>query len=233
MSYPGRKILLCDRQRQNRTVLIGVVSGVSKRWTAQSQARTYDSFAQRAKAKRSLIEADTALDRSLVENARGYHEYKELPEILATDRAKRQIARAEEIREALHEVQMGEVRRESDRITGAMELTAAHARLTHAQAQLTGSRKVLLNAQQELDAQNLYGPRYHALTWHEKIGEREMRVEEQQALLSEHRRRVSGLLENGTGDDALYATRDELNAEGGNTSAVDLAIERSKVNVRR
>lgn len=195
----------------------GIVSGIPKRWVANSQARTYDTFSRRAVAERKLVEADTDLGHSLIKNARMRHEYAELPQVLAADRMKRQIARENELREAVHQYELAEARRTRER--------------SFADADLAVARKDLLNAEQALDAQREFGPRYHALDWVERIGERELRVEEQQAILTEHRRRYSDTAH--TSDEELYRQRAELNADGADTSAIDLAIARSKARGRK
>ncbi|MEA2889568.1 MAG: hypothetical protein QOI05_361 [Bradyrhizobium sp.] len=208
----------------------GIIPSALVRMEARRESRTYDALTTRTNAERSLVEADTALGNALIKNARMRHEYDELPRTLAVDRAKREIKRVDEVRDAYHQFEMAEHRRATERAHADVTLTDARTGLTTARERLTMARKGLLNADQELEAQRQNGSRYHDLEWQRKIGERELYVEEQQAVLAEHRRRTGG----GTGDTGdLYQARDEMNADGRDTRAVDLEIERNKARSRK
>jgi hypothetical protein len=190
----------------------GVISGVPLRWQSDSQAKTYDSYTRRAVAERKLVEADTELGRALVDNRRMRQEYSELPQILATDRAVRSLKRGEEIRELCHTVEIAEARRMQERAQVELEMYATKERF--------------LDAEQKLEAQRHYGPRYHALQWQHRINEWELQVEEQRVVLGEHRR------QHGRDElslDELHAARDQLNADGADTTPIDRAIERAMV----
>lgn len=193
------------------------------------QARTYDALTTRTISERSLVEADTALGNSLIKNARMRHEYDELPQTLAADRAKREIKRADEVRDAYHQVEMAENRRMSERTQADIALTDARTGLTAARERLTMARRGLLNADQALEAQRLQGPRYHDLEWQRKVGEQELYVEEQQAILAEHRKRVARAeADPGGTEEELLERRAELNADGLDTRVVDAALERTR-----
>jgi hypothetical protein len=89
----------------------GILSSLPIRWEANAQAKSYDAQTPRTSAERALVEADTELGHALVKNVRMRHEFAELPQILATDREKRQVARAEELRDLYHQVEIAENRR--------------------------------------------------------------------------------------------------------------------------
>jgi hypothetical protein len=190
----------------------GIVTGVPRRWHAESQARTYDVYARRAVAERKLVEADTELGHALVSNRRMRQEYSELPQILATDRAVRVLKRGEEIRELCHTIEIAEARRMQERARVELEMYA--------------TKEAFLEAEQRLEAQRQHGSRYHALQWEHRINEWELRVEEQRVVLGEHRH------QHGRDElslDDLHAARDQLNADGADTTRIDLAIDRAMV----
>jgi hypothetical protein len=190
----------------------GIIAGIPRRLLANSQTQTYDAYAGRSVAQRALVEADTALGKALIDNQRMRQEHSELPEILETDRSLRQLKRGEEIRDLCHQIELAEARRMQDRLRAEAELHAA--------------REVLLDAEQQCEARRQHGPRYHALQWEHRINEWELQVEEQRVVLGEHRRR------HGPDElslDDLYAARDQLNADGADTTPIDRAIERAMV----
>ncbi|UPJ50371.1 hypothetical protein IVB30_02760 [Bradyrhizobium sp. 200] len=194
----------------------GIISGVPMRWQANSQAKTYEAHTRRAVAERKLVEADTELGRALVDNRRMRQEYSELPQILATDRAVRVLKRGEEIRELCHTIEIAEARRMQERARVELEMYA--------------TKEAFLEAEQKLEAQRHYGPRYHALQWEHRINEWELQVEEQRVVLGEHRRQ-HGRDELSLED--LHAAREQLNADGADTTPIDLAIARATVRQQR
>ena len=211
----------------------GVVSSALTRMEARRHARTYDALTTRTNSETSLVEADTTLGHSLMRNARMRHEYAELPRMLATDRAKREIGRIEEVRDAYHRLEMADARRLNEQAQADAALTETRTGLTVARQRLTMARKGLLNAEQELEAQRQHGGRYHALDWQHKTGERELYVEEQQAILNEHRKKVAHSAEQCASEEELLEQRAQMNADGLDTGAVDLAIERGKARSRK
>jgi hypothetical protein len=194
----------------------GVISGVPLRWQADSQAKTYDAYTRRTVAERKLVEADTELGRALVDNRRMRQEYSELPQMLAADRAVRVLKRGEEIHEVCHTIEIAEARRMQERARVELEMYA--------------TKEAFLEAEQKLEAQRHYGPRYHALQWEHKLNEWELQVEEQRVVLAEHRRQHGR--EELTLDD-LQAARAELNASGADTTPIDNAIARHLVKQQR
>jgi hypothetical protein len=93
----------------------------------------------------------------------------------------------------------------------------------------------LLNAEQQCEGQAEHGGRYHELGWKQKIGERELYVEEQEAVLSEHRKRVANAQNdlNRASDEELVQRRAEMNADGVDTREVDEVLARRNGRARR
>lgn len=214
----------------------GILSSIPMRWEANAQAKTYDAFARRTVAERALVEADTELGESLIKNVRMRHRFAELPEILATDRTKRQIQRNEELRGLRHQIEMAETRRMQELAVADTSLADARTGLTHARERLTVAQTSLLNAEQAFQAQRDHGGRYHELGWKQKNGERELYVEEQEAILSEHRKRVAGAAQDElqrASDTELLQRRAEMNADGRDTRAVDEVLARRNISARR
>lgn len=190
----------------------GVFSGIPLRWQADSQTKTYDAYTRRAVAERQLVEADTELGRALVDNRRMRQEYSELPQILEADKTLRVLRRGEEVRDLSHQIELAEARRIRERARVELEMYA--------------EREALLDAEQRLQAQREHGPRYHTLQWEHRINEWELQVEEQRVVLGEHRRRHG---RDELSLDDLHAARDQLNADGADTTPIDLAIARAMV----
>lgn len=190
----------------------GIVGGMVNRWVADSQARTYNSYKGRSVAQRGLVEADTALGRALIDNQRMRQEFSELPQVLASDRHMRQLRRDEELYGVMHQIEIAESQRQRERLLEETKRAEA--------------RRMVVDADQQLDAQREYGPRLYALQWEHRINEWELQVEEQRVVLGEHRRR------SGRGEpnlDDLHAAREQMNADGVDTTPIDLAIERAVV----
>jgi hypothetical protein len=214
----------------------GILSSMPMRWEANAQAKTYAAFARRTSAERALVEADTELGESLIKNVRMRHRFAELPEILATDRTKRQVQRNEELRELRHQVEMAETRRMQELAIADTSLTDARTGLMQARERLTVAQTGLLDAEQALMAQRDHGGRYHELGWKQKNGERELYIEEQEAVLSEHRKRAGRSTQDElqhASDSELLQRRAEMNADGHDTRAVDDVLARRSVATRR
>ena len=214
----------------------GILSSMPIRWEANAQAKTYDAFARRTVAERALVEADTELGESLIKNVRMRHRFAELPEILATDRTRRQIQRNEELRDLRHQIEMAEARRMQELAVADMSLADARTGLTHARERLTVAQTSLLNAEQAFQAQRDHGGRYHELGWKQKNGERELYIEEQEAVLIEHRKRAGRTAQDElqhASDNELLQRRAEMNADGHDTRSVDDVLARRSVATRR
>lgn len=190
----------------------GIVSSIPMRWQAEAQADTYDAFRRRTVAQQKLVEADTDLGRALINNQRMRQEYSELPQMLVADKATRTLRRDEELRALCHDIEMAEARRLQARARVELEMYAV--------------KQAFVEAEQKLEAQREYGPRYHALQWEHRVNEWELQVEEQRVVLGEHRRR-HGREELSLDD--LHAARDQLNADGADTTPIDMAIARAMV----
>jgi hypothetical protein len=214
----------------------GILSSMPIRWEANAQAKTYDALARRTVAERALVEADTDLGESLIKNVRMRHRFAELPEILATDRTRRHIQRNEELRDLRHQAEVAGARRMQELAIADTSLADARIGLTHARERLTVAQTSLLNAEQALQAQREHGGRYHELGWKQKNGERELYVEEQEAILSQHRKRIAGTAEDElqhASDNELLQRREEMNADGRDTRSVDDVLARRSVATQR
>jgi hypothetical protein len=212
----------------------GIISSIPRRWQANSDTRTYESYTRREHAQRALVEANTALGHSLVANARMRHELMELPEILATDRLKREIARREELRGLQHQGEVAEARRREELTEREAALTQSLTLLASAREQHVIARRGLLNAEQEFEAQHANGLRYYELGWQQRIGEYELSLEEQKAVLAEHRRRVEATDgQVGVAEDKLIRRRAEMNADGLDTRDIDAEIARARRRPRK
>jgi hypothetical protein len=202
----------------------GLITSHPIRWYANAQANSYEALARRSAGERALVDADTELGHALFRNAQMRHEYAELPQTLVVDRHKRELKRDGEIRDLHHQLEVAEANRQLELAEIETQVTRARSDLTHARTQLTVAQRGLLNAEQELEGQRQNGSRYHALGWEQRIGERELAVEEQRAILSEHRHRVASA--QSRFEDDLFARRAEFNADGLDTSAIDATLQR-------
>ncbi len=212
----------------------GIISSALTRMEARRTTRTNEALTTRTNSERGLVEADTALGHALIKNARMRHEYDELPQTLAADRAKRELKRIDEVRDAYHQVEMADARRTAERAQAHIAVTDANTGLTTAREQFTRARTSLLNAEQELEAQRQHGGRHHDLGWQHRNGERELYVEEQKAVLNEHRKRVAQTENDlGISEAELLERRNELNADGLDTRVVDAALERTRMRGRK
>jgi hypothetical protein len=159
---------------------------------------------------------------SYIKRQRVVGRLQELPEIIATDRARRRAERGEELREVHHRHD----------ITGTRRLT-----------ELAYVERELLDAQQSLKAQRDHGYGSYELEWKKRSCEMldvELSAAERRAILREH---LAGVDQsNGTGtvngssqaddaalDDALYEARAQLLANGLDTSRIDALLQRRKV----
>ena len=175
-------------------------------------------MAVRTRAEAGLFDAQTQVIDSYVKRQRAGHRLQELPEILANDRARRRIERADELRETQNNYELAELRRLG---------TIAHA------------ETAMVDAQQQLKAQRDHGYTTYELAWKKKycdLLDVELSTAERRAILRQH---MSELEEPAAGhgptdhtddaiDDALYEKRAELNASGLDTSRIDAELERRK-----
>lgn len=194
----------------------GIVSGVPKRWLADSQTRTLDAFTRRDVAARKFIEADTALQKSWIENCSVRQQVAELPQQLAAESTMRAMRRSEEIRDLAHQIDLADRRRAQE--------------IARAELDAYPTRVALMDAEQKLRAQREYGPRYQALEWEQRINERELYVAEQRLALAAHPDRADAdaiTLED------LEERRRQINTDGGDTTEIDRAIERKVVQQRQ
>ena len=197
----------------------GVISSAFMRWTAERHARTLTAVAVRARAEGDLFAAQTEAMESFINRQRTVARVQELAEIIETDRANRRAERAEERREQQHLHEIAETRR----------LTA-----------LAQVERELVDAEQAVKAQRDHGYGAYELEWKKRSWEIlnvELGVAEKRAMLREHyalldeskrTRNVNGspLDDDAALEDALYAARAELLANGLDTSRIDSLLGR-------
>ncbi len=184
----------------------GIISSALMRWEANRHTRVYGALAARTRAQADYFDAQTQAVESYVKRGRAVHRLGELPEILAADRYRRRAERAEELREIEHQRELDENRRRTE--------------VAHAQA-------VLVDAQQALEAQRKFGYLNYELAWKKKNCELlgvELDAAERRALLQETRGGKPPSLSEAQLVEQLYAKRDELRADGLDTSRVDAAL---------
>lgn len=194
----------------------GLVNSTLMRWEANRQARTLTAVAGRIRAESELFDAQCQALESYGKRQRAAARIEELPEIIAADRARRRAERAEEVRALLNQHQLAESRRMTE---------SAHA------------ERVLVDAQQALQAQREYGYSSYKLEWKKRASEMldlDLSAEERRAILREH---LAGLDSSGdiTGsvradmrsediDEALHEARSQLRASGLDTSKIDAVL---------
>jgi hypothetical protein len=195
----------------------GIVSSTLTRWEAQRHSRAISAVAERTRSEAALLDAQTTALESYVKRQRAGARVQELPEIIANDRAIRRTERAEALRQAQHQYEQAEVRRQTE---------IAHA------------DRALVDARQALRAQREYGYDAYGLEWKKRkceILDVELSMEERKALLREHTAALeasSGVqgLHAGAGDDeiddALHDARSQLRASGLDTGKIDAVLVR-------
>jgi hypothetical protein len=190
------------------------------RWSADRDVPTLKAVAARINAEAEVFEAQTLLAESFVRRQRAVALVEELPETIASDRAKRRAERAEALRQAQHKYELGEIGRLTE--------------ITHAQA-------ALVDGQQALRAQIEHGYMTYELAFEKKNNEIldiELDAEERRAILREHKEQRASRSRSGSFlahdvnddliDDALHEKRIQLEHEGLDTSRIDAVIERRR-----
>jgi hypothetical protein len=188
------------------------------RWEATRHTRTLNAVAVRTRAEADLFDAQNQAAESFIKRQRVLARVQELPETIATDRARRRAERAEELRQVGHQHEMAEVQRTTE---------IAHA------------ERVLIDAQQALKAQRDYGYRTYELEWKKRgceILDVELSAAERRAVLRQHLteledasespRALSGNASDEQIDAALHDARSQLRASGLDTAKVDAALAR-------
>jgi len=191
------------------------------RFDARSQALTYRAIAEAKAAEAEATQADADLHRSRTERAVACAEYGELPERLAQERYARRLRRSQEIRELQHEIALTEIDHQVKVTRRSGDLMNAFTDLTLARANCTAARHRLLEATQAYLSQSQYGGQHYDLMWERKIGEETLYVEEQRALLQEHRERAGLADRTGT---RFHAQRVDMSPAGVETTSVDAEV---------
>jgi hypothetical protein len=161
------------------------------RFGARSRAMTYTAVGAALRAESEATQADADLYRARVDRALAQAEYDDLPERLSQERYLRRLGRFQEIRNLEHEIALEELDHQVRVTRKSAELMHAVTDLTLARANCTAARQRLADSTQAYSAQLEYGDRHYELMWERKIGEETLHVEEQRAVLQEHRERVA------------------------------------------
>jgi hypothetical protein len=161
------------------------------RFEARSLAMTYAARGAALRAEAEATQAAADMHRARIDRATALAEYEDLPNRLADERYMRRLGRFQEIRNLEHEVALAEINHQTQVTRKSAELTQAVTDLTIARANCTAARQRLADATQAYTAQLEYGDKHYALMWERKINEETLYVEEQRAVLQEHRDRVA------------------------------------------
>jgi hypothetical protein len=161
------------------------------RFEARSRTMTYSAVGAALRAEAEATQASADLFRSRTDRALAQAEYNELPQRIAQERYLRQLSRFQEIRTLEQEIALQEIDHQVRFTRKSAELMQVESDLTVARTNCTAARHRLADATQALAAQLKYGDRHYELMWERKIGEDELYVEEQRAVLLEHRERVA------------------------------------------
>jgi hypothetical protein len=166
-----------------------------------------------------LFEAQREAMDSFIKRQRMIGHVQELPEIIATDRARRRAERAEELRDLSNRHEIAETRRMTERAIVERDL---------------------VDAQQALTAQWDHGYSSYELEWKKRTCEMldvELSAAERRAILRQHLAELDQSEPNGAGrasagsadaalDDTLYEVRAQLLANGLDPSGIDALIQR-------
>jgi hypothetical protein len=199
----------------------GIISSTLMQWTAERHTRTLTAVAARTRAEGNLFDAQSEAMESYFKRQRVLARVQELPEIIATDRARRRAERAEELRGVYHQHEVSDV---------------------HRLTELANVERALLDAQQALQAQRDYGYSSYELEWKKRSCEMldvELSAAERRAILREHlaeldqadasrTESVSANASQAELDDSLYEARAQLLANGLDTGVIDTVIERRR-----
>jgi hypothetical protein len=161
------------------------------RFYARSRAMTYTAHGAALRAESEATQAAADLHRARLDRALALAELDELPDRLAQERYLRRLGRFQEIRNLEHEIALEEIDHQTRVTRKSAELMQATTDLTIARANCTAARQRLADATQAYSAQLEYGDQHYALMWERKINEETLFVEEQRAVLQEHRDRVA------------------------------------------
>jgi hypothetical protein len=194
----------------------GIVQSTLTRWEAARHARAIGAVTERTRAQAGLFDAQSQALESYVKRQRAGARVQELPEMIATDRAKRRAERADEMRQAQHQYELAENRRLAE---------VAHA------------TRVLVDAQQALKAQREHGYDNYALEWKKRkceILEVELTAAERREILRQHmgdleqssEPRLKPDASDDEVDEALHEARSQLRASGLDTGKIDAVLLR-------
>lgn len=141
-----------------------------------------DKLTELNRKEAALFSAQSAATTEYIKRQEDLFRLQDLPERLAHEQTVRRIVRFDQLCEVRHTHELNQQRRRKDYMLGETEVVQTKAKLTHA-------RTVLLDAQQQYEAQAKYGGTTHELHHKKQIVELlqiELEAEERRALLRSH-----------------------------------------------
>lgn len=197
----------------------GYINSALSAWQDRYSTRAIDALSARNVAEAACIDNQAKVVRSSERLKEALHSLQTLPERLGNELALKRAHWAEQLLEARHVGEMNMMRREKEKTQGKAELTFVKA--------------MLVDAEQQLQAQQDNGYMTHALKHKQKQIEflnLELSEKERRALLDAKATDVFGTTEpaDGVVMEALVAYRDRLNADGLDASKIEAEINRRK-----
>lgn len=154
----------------------GRVESALSEWRWKFQSRAVDALARLNESETNCRAQQTALVEQDTRFREALLRHQEIPERWGHELAMRRTHRQAELREVQHHFEINELRR-------GKELVLASTTLRQAQT-------ILIDAEQQLDAQREYGKSTYQLAWkkrHVEMLEVELDAAERRALLRQHR----------------------------------------------
>lgn len=208
----------------------GPIEATFTRWNAEWNATTGKAIARLKEVQASIVDADTKLSESTIRNREAAHRLEMLPERFAHERNVQQAKWGEDLR-AIYRVS------EINEAQHYQALTRERTALTFEQAKFVIAQAALVDAEQQLDAQKRYGETKYALTHQKQSYELlgvQLSIEELKAVHAKTVRDLGGepaalpAPDDREINDALLARREQLDANGLDTSKIDTVIESRK-----
>jgi hypothetical protein len=204
----------------------GPLSAKIDAWVWNSQSKAVDALARVNNSEAALANAQTALAINKIKRDDALFALQEAPERRGHELAVRRTQRATELRAYQHRYEIQEI--------GYMkEVKLAQAEDIHAKATRTHATTVLVDAEQQLEAQREHGIVPHKLKFRKQIAELldvELDIDERKRAFQRYAGKIDPEPELSKDETVarLYAVRDQLNAAGQDTDQIDAAIDALK-----
>lgn len=163
----------------------GTLDGIEAYFDKRRYVRTglvTDKLTDLNRKEAALFSSQSAATTEYIKRQEELFRLQDLPERLGHEQTVRRIVRFDQLCEVRHTHELNQQRRRKDYMLGETEVVQTKAKLTHA-------RTVLLDAQQQYEAQAKYGGTTHELHHKKQIVELlqiELEAEERRALLRSH-----------------------------------------------